>query len=51
MFSRLAHMVVHNPWKVISAWVIALVVFTLVSPSLSDVVNSYRPNNQGRTVG
>jgi RND superfamily putative drug exporter len=40
MFSRLAHMVVHNPWKVISAWVIALVVFTLVSPSLSDVVNS-----------
>ncbi len=37
MFGRLGHLVVHNPWKVITGWVLATIAIVVFAPSLSDV--------------
>lgn len=37
MFGRLGRLVVHNPWKVIAAWVLAAVAIVFFAPSLGDV--------------
>ncbi|MEV0031496.1 MMPL family transporter [Nocardia sp. NPDC050793] len=39
MFEKLARFVVHNPWKVIGAWLIAAVAIILFAPPLTSVVN------------
>jgi RND superfamily putative drug exporter len=39
MFARLAQCVVTHPWRIIAAWLVAVVVIVAVSPSLSAVVN------------
>ncbi|MEU4287935.1 MMPL family transporter [Kribbella sp. NPDC026596] len=39
MFSRLGRFVVHNPWKVIAAWVVAAVAVLAFAPTLADVTN------------
>ncbi|MEO3743292.1 MMPL family transporter [Plantactinospora sp. B5E13] len=39
MFERLGRLVVHNPWKVILAWLVAAVVIVLFAPGLHDVTN------------
>jgi len=37
MFGRLGHFVVHNPWKVVAAWVLATIAIVLFAPTLSEV--------------
>ncbi|MET7298285.1 MMPL family transporter [Embleya sp. NPDC005575] len=48
MFGRLGRLVVHNPWKVIAAWLIAAVALIMFAPKLSDLTNqdqaSFLPN-------
>ncbi|MBX6357968.1 MAG: MMPL family transporter [Micromonosporaceae bacterium] len=44
MFGRLGHLVVHNPWKVIAAWVLAAVAIVAFAPSLSDVETQDQAN-------
>ncbi|MFE2867441.1 MMPL family transporter [Embleya sp. NPDC059259] len=48
MFGRLGRLVVHNPWKVIAAWLIAAVALVMFAPKLSDLTNqdqaSFLPN-------
>jgi len=39
VFTRLGRFVVHNPWKVIAAWVIAAVAVLAFAPTLADVTN------------
>lgn len=39
MFARLGRFVVHNPWKVIAAWVVAAVAVLAFAPTLADVTN------------
>ncbi|MEU4604154.1 MMPL family transporter [Kribbella sp. NPDC023972] len=39
MFTKLGRFVVHNPWKVIAAWVIAAVAVVAFAPTLADVTN------------
>ncbi|NUR32321.1 MAG: MMPL family transporter [Catenulispora sp.] len=39
MFGRLGRFVVHNPWKVIVAWIVAAVALVALGPSLSSVTN------------
>ena len=39
MFTELGRFVVHNPWKVIAAWVIAAVAVVAFAPTLADVTN------------
>ncbi|MGC0415317.1 MMPL family transporter [Embleya sp. AB8] len=39
MFGRLGRLVVHNPWKVIAAWLIAAVALVMFAPKLSDLTN------------
>lgn len=39
VFARLGRIVVHNPWKVIAAWIFATVAVVLLAPSLNDVIN------------
>lgn len=39
MFTRLGRFVVHNPWKVIAAWVIAAFAVVAFAPTLADVTN------------
>ena len=39
MFERLGRFVVHNPWKVIAAWVLTTVAIVAFAPSLGEVVN------------
>ncbi|TWD73432.1 RND superfamily putative drug exporter [Kribbella amoyensis] len=39
MFTRLGRFVVHNPWKVIAAWVIAAIAVVAFAPTLADVTN------------
>ena len=37
MFTKLGRFVVHNPWKVIAAWVVAAVAVIAFAPTLADV--------------
>lgn len=39
MFVRVARFVVHNPWKVIAAWVLAAIAVVAFAPTLGDVTN------------
>lgn len=39
MFTKLGRFVVHNPWKVIAAWVIAAIAVVAFAPTLGDVTN------------
>ncbi|TCN33579.1 RND superfamily putative drug exporter [Kribbella orskensis] len=39
MFTKLGRFVVHNPWKVIAAWVIAAIAVLAFAPTLADVTN------------
>ncbi|WP_343973191.1 MMPL family transporter [Kribbella koreensis] len=39
MFSKLGRFVVHNPWKVIAAWVVAAIAVLAFAPTLADVTN------------
>jgi RND superfamily putative drug exporter len=39
VFTKLGRFVVHNPWKVIAAWVIAAVAVVAFAPTLADVTN------------
>jgi putative drug exporter of the RND superfamily len=39
MFKKLARFVVHNPWKVIAAWVAATVAIVGLAPGLGEVIN------------
>ncbi|PTR39547.1 RND superfamily putative drug exporter [Rhodococcus sp. OK611] len=39
MFGKLARFVVHNPWKIIAAWIIAAVAVVALAPTLTDVLN------------
>ncbi|WP_433161518.1 MMPL family transporter [Kribbella sp. CA-247076] len=39
MFTKLGRFVVHNPWKVIAAWVIAAIAVAAFAPTLADVTN------------
>jgi RND superfamily putative drug exporter len=39
LFTRLGRFVVHNPWKVIAAWVVAAIAVTVFAPTLADVTN------------
>ncbi|GAB2595919.1 MMPL family transporter [Kribbella endophytica] len=39
MFNRLGRFVVHHPWKVIAAWVIAAVAVLAFAPTLADVTS------------
>ena len=39
MFTKLGRFVVHNPWKVIAAWVVAAVAVLAFAPTLADVTN------------
>ncbi len=39
MFARLGRFVVHNPWKVIAAWVLAAIAVAAFAPTLGDVTN------------
>jgi putative drug exporter of the RND superfamily len=39
VFARLARFVVHNPWKVIAAWVLAAIAVVAFAPTLGDVTN------------
>jgi RND superfamily putative drug exporter len=39
MFARLAHAVVKHPWRIVAAWLVAVVVLGAVAPKLADVVN------------
>jgi RND superfamily putative drug exporter len=49
MFGRLGRFVVHNPWKVIVAWVLAAFAIVAFAPTLSDVTSqeqgSFLPNS------
>ncbi|GAB3431957.1 MMPL family transporter [Actinophytocola sediminis] len=44
MFERLGRFVVHNPWKVIAAWVLITIAVVSFAPTLSDVVNRDQAN-------
>ncbi|WBQ06864.1 MMPL family transporter [Kribbella sp. CA-293567] len=37
MFTKLGRFVVHNPWKVIAAWVVAAIAVVAFAPTLTDV--------------
>ena len=37
MFTKLGRFVVHNPWKVIAAWVVAFIVAAVVRNARRDV--------------
>lgn len=37
MFERIGRVVVHNPWKVIAAWLVAAAAIVAFAPTLSDV--------------
>jgi len=39
VFTKLGRFVVHNPWKVIAAWVIAAIAVVAFAPTLADVTN------------
>ncbi|MCF2532154.1 MMPL family transporter [Yinghuangia soli] len=39
MFGRLGRLVVHHPWKVIAAWLVAAVALVAFAPKLSDITN------------
>lgn len=39
MFTKLGRFVVHNPWKVIAAWVVAAIAVLAFAPTLGDVTN------------
>jgi len=39
VFGRLARVVVHNPWKVIAAWLLVTVAIVAFAPTLADVTN------------
>jgi RND superfamily putative drug exporter len=39
MFGRLGRIIVHHPWKVIAAWIVAAVALVALGPSLGSVVN------------
>ncbi|NMN98496.1 MMPL family transporter [Antrihabitans stalactiti] len=39
MFASLARFVVHNPWKIIAAWIIAAIAVVSFAPTLADVLN------------
>ncbi|ADB34652.1 MMPL domain protein [Kribbella flavida DSM 17836] len=39
MFTRLGRFVVHNPWKVIAAWVIAAIAVVAFAPTIADVTS------------
>jgi RND superfamily putative drug exporter len=44
MFARLARFVVHNPWKVIAAWVLATIAIMAFAPTLDDVIQRDQTN-------
>ncbi len=44
MFERLGRFVVHNPWKVIAAWVLVTVGIVAFAPALGDVVTRDQAN-------
>lgn len=44
MFERLGRFVVHNPWKVIAAWVLITIAVVSFAPTLGDVTNSDQAN-------
>jgi RND superfamily putative drug exporter len=39
VFTKLGRFVVHNPWKVIAAWVVAAIAVLAFAPTLADVTN------------
>jgi RND superfamily putative drug exporter len=39
VFSKLGRFVVHNPWKVIAAWVVAAIAVLAFAPTLGEVTN------------
>ena len=39
MFERVGRFVVHNPWKVIAAWLLATAAIVMFAPKLGDVIN------------
>ncbi|MEJ3743496.1 MMPL family transporter [Actinomycetes bacterium KLBMP 9797] len=44
MFERLGRFVVHNPWKVIVAWLLAAAAIVVFAPSLQDVTSQDQSN-------
>jgi RND superfamily putative drug exporter len=44
MFERLGRLVVHNPWKVIAAWLLITIAIVAFAPSLGDVTTRDQAN-------